>query len=134
HPRQVAVRTPMDEEFLHLAIAGSTMLLKPSRHENSGQFQRIALAYGTIPVLTSVGGIAEGLTDVSADGSKGTAFLMKKADAAEITRAIKRALTLHASDTAWDALVQRAMQTPVGWSASAKLYDEFYRSLVKDVK
>jgi starch synthase len=134
HPRQVAVRTPMDEEFLHLAVAGSTMLVKPSRHENSGQFQRIALAYGTIPVLTSVGGIAEGLTDVSADGSKGTAFLMKKADAAEITRAIKRALTLHASDTAWDALVQRAMQTPVGWSASAKLYDEFYRSLVKDVK
>jgi starch synthase len=134
HPRQVALQMPMEEEFLHLAIAGSTMLLKPSRHENSGQFQRIALAYGTVPVMTSVGGIAEGLTDVSADGSKGVAFMMKKSDAAEITRAVTRALALHASDTAWDALVQRAMQTPVGWSASAKLYDEFYRSLVKDVK
>ncbi len=134
YPKQVAVRIPMDEEFLHLAMAGSTVLLKPSRHENSGQFQRIALAYGTVPMLTDVGGIAEGLTDISADGATGTAFLLKKADAADISKGVKRALALHASAETWDSIILRAMKTPVGWSASSKGYDEFYRSLVKDAK
>ncbi|MEN9282469.1 MAG: hypothetical protein RL594_1404 [Bacteroidota bacterium] len=134
HPKQMAFRMPMDEEFLHLAIAGSTILLKPSKHENSGQFQRIALAYGTIPVLTAVGGIAEDVTDVNADGSSGTAFLLKKGDAADITKTVKRAVALHASAPTWDTIIRRAMQLPVGWAASAKAYDEFYRSLVKDAK
>ncbi|MFM8771142.1 MAG: glycogen synthase [Candidatus Kapaibacterium sp.] len=134
HPKQVALRMPMDEEFLHLAMAGATMLLKPSRHENSGQFQRIALAYGTVPMLTDVGGIAEGLADISADGASGTAFILKKADAAEIIKVVKRAAALHATPATWDTIVRRAMAVPVGWSASAKGYDEFYRTLVKDAK
>jgi starch synthase len=134
HPKQIAVHVPMDEEYLHLAMAGATLLLKPSRHENSGQFQRIALAYGTIPMLTDVGGIAEGMTDVTADGSSGVAFMLKKADATEITKGIKRALALHSSAQVWDGIIRRAMKTPVGWAASAKAYDEFYRSLVKDAK
>jgi starch synthase len=115
-------------------MAGATLLLKPSRHENSGQFQRIALAYGTIPMLTDVGGIAEGMTDVTADGTSGVAFMLKKVDATEITKGIKRALALHASAQVWDGIIRRAMKTPVGWAASAKAYDEFYRSLVKDAK
>ncbi len=131
-PKDVHFRI-MDEEYLHHLIAGSTVLVKPSRSESSGQFQRIALAYGTVPVIRQTGGITEGLID--ADSSdKGNAFLMKKGDAADITKTMKRVATRHASQESWDTIVANAMTTPVGWAASAKAYDEFYRTLVKETK
>jgi starch synthase len=114
-------------------MSGSTILVKPSRSESSGQFQRIAMAYGTIPVVKVTGGIAEGLVDAD-ESDKGNAFLMKKADAADIVKTVKRAITRHASQESWDTIVASAMSSPVGWSASAKAYDEFYRNLVKESK
>lgn len=134
HPHEVQVRVGYDEEYLHHLMAGATVLVKPSRHEVSGQFQRIALAYGTIPIVRATGGIAEGLIDVDEAKGAGNAFIMKKTDAAEIVKTFKRAQKAHASHEAWSEIVAKAMSTPVGWSASAQGYDEFYRSLVKDTK
>jgi len=131
-PKDVHFRI-MDEEYLHHLMAGSAVLVKPSRSESCGQFQRIAMAYGTIPVVKAVGGIAEGLID-AADTAKGNAFLMKKADTADITKTLKRAAEAHASQESWDTIVGNAMTSPVGWAASARAYDVFYRTLVKETK
>jgi starch synthase len=130
-PRLVCYKHPADEEFLHHVIAGSTLLLKPSKSEASGQYQRVALAYGTIPVVRVTGGIAEGLVDVDDKGG-GNAFLFKKYDAADLSKALKRALAAHATHEQWSGIVANAMATPVGWALSAKPYDELYRNLMKD--
>ena len=106
---------PADEEFLHHVIAGSTLLLKPSKSEASGQYQRVALAYGTIPVVRTTGGIAEGLVDAD-DKDGGNAFLFKKFDAADLTKALNRALAAHAAHERWSGIVANAMATPVGWA------------------
>jgi starch synthase len=133
-PQQVCVTVGFDEEYLHQLMAGASVLVKPSRHEVSGQFQRIALTYGTIPVVRVVGGIAEGLTDVDEKKNTGNAFLMKKGDSADIVKTLQRVATLHASHEVWNGIVARAMTSPVGWTASAQSYDEFYRTLVKESK
>lgn len=131
-PKDVHFRI-MDEEYLHHVISGSSVLVKPSRSESSGQFQRIAMAYGTIPVVRLTGGIAEGLVDADAS-EKGNAYLMKKADATDIVKTMSRAIARHQSQESWDTIVANAMSAPVGWVASAKAYDEFYRNLVKETK
>jgi starch synthase len=133
-PQQVCVKIGIDEEYLHQLMAGATVLLKPSKHEVYGQFQRIALIYGTIPVVRIVGGITEGLAEVDAKKNTGNAFLMKKGDSADIVKTMKHVHDLHASHEAWNAIVARAMTSPVGWTASAQSYDEFYRTLVKESK
>lgn len=130
YPKNVAFVYPMEEEFLHQLIAGSTVLLKPARSCPSGQFQRIALVYGTIPIATITGGLAEGLVNV--DGTTGNAFLLKKADGADLVKAVHRAQAAHATQETWNAIVSNAMQTNVSWSASALPYDELYRTLLKD--
>ncbi|MBU3741880.1 MAG: glycogen synthase [Candidatus Kapabacteria bacterium] len=129
--QMLCYKHPADEEFLHHVLAGSTMLLKPSKSEASGQYQRVAMVYGTIPVVRVTGGIAEGLVDAD-DKSGGNAFLFKKYDAAELLKTIKRALAAHASQERWGSIVTRAMTTPVGWALSAQPYDELYRNLMKD--
>jgi glycogen synthase len=59
---------------------------------------------------------------------------MKKGDADDITKTIKRVAARHAAQESWDTIVANAMTSPVGWAASAKAYDEFYRTLVKETK
>jgi starch synthase len=121
---------PFEEEFLHLVIGGSTILAKPSRSEASGQYQRAALAYGTIPVVRSTGGLDEGLIDIAEP--KGNAILFKKADAKDVEKALVRAVEAAAKHDEWAGIVAHAMTTHVGWSLSAKPYDELYRTLMKD--
>lgn len=134
YPHNVALRLCFDEEYLHALMAGSTLLLKPSRQEVSGQFQRIALVYGTIPVVHPIGGLAEGLSDVDETKETGNAFILKKGDAADLLKTVKRALKLREQQAVWNSVVQRAMTTNVGWGLSAQLYDELYRNLMKEAK
>ena len=135
YPGMVSIKHAIDEEFLHNCIAGSTLLLKPSVHEASGQFQRCALLYGTVPVVRKTGGLAHGMTDVDASAEpSGNAILFEKATAAALTEAVLKAASLYANPNTWDIIVTHAMNTDVRWTLSALPYDEFYRNLVKDTK
>lgn len=130
----VSVKTNIDEEFAHNAIAGSTLIIKPSHSEASGQFQRCGLVYGTIPVVRITGGIAEGLQDFNPKTGTGNAFLFKKADAKDLVAAVTRAVACHSQHETWQTIVGNAMNTYVGWKLSSLPYDELYRNLVKDGK
>lgn len=129
-PKSVAVRTLFDEEFLHHTVAGSTLLVKPSRSEAAGQYQRACLPYGTIPVVRLTGGVAEGLIDIA--DPKGNAVLFKQATAADLEKALTRALDTVSQHERWAAIVGNAMSTNVSWLLSAKPYDTIYRNLLKE--
>ena len=134
HKGMVAIKLGIDEEFVHNAVAGSTLLIKPSKTEASGQYQRCALRYGTIPVVRITGGIAEQLEDFNEKTLTGNAFLFKRNDAKDLVKAVKRAVAVHGQQDSWDALVQNAMSTDVKWTLSAGPYDEIYCAVVKDSK
>ena len=68
-----------DEQLRHLGIAGADLLVMPSRDEPCGTEQMVAMRYGTIPVVTAVGGLLDTVAD--ADWSDdGTGFVADRVD------------------------------------------------------
>ena len=133
HPNAVAVELGFDETLSHSIIAGSDIVMVPSRFEPCGLTQLYALAYGSLPLVHHVGGLADTVVDASLENladELATGFVFEKFDRPSIVAAIRRAFALKQRRPEWKAVVRRAMEQDFGWEASALRYVDVYRELI----
>ncbi|SAL44288.1 glycogen synthase [Caballeronia udeis] len=133
HPQAVAVELGFDETLSHSIIAGSDIVMVPSRFEPCGLTQLYALAYGSLPLVHFVGGLADTVADASLENladDLATGFVFEKFDRQSIVAAIRRAFALKQRRLEWKAVVRRAMEQNFGWEASALRYIDVYRELI----
>ena len=133
HPEAVAVQLGFDEALAHAVIAGSDVVAVPSRFEPCGLTQLYALAYGSLPLVHCVGGLADTVVDASLENladDLATGFVFHHFEPASITAAIRRAFALYERRKEWKAVQRRAMAQDFGWGASAQHYLALYRELV----
>ncbi|MBN3857596.1 glycogen synthase GlgA [Paraburkholderia sp. Ac-20340] len=132
HPDSVAVELGFDEALAHEIVAGADVMMVPSRFEPCGLTQLYALAYGALPLVHRVGGLADTVTDASlenlADGTA-TGFVFERFEPDALAAAIRRAFALHARGRDWRETRARGMREDFGWSASAQRYMALYREL-----
>ena len=132
NPQSVAVELGFDETLSHSIIAGSDIVMVPSRFEPCGLTQLYALAYGSLPLVHCVGGLADTVVDTSLENLAdeiATGFVFEKFDRPSIVAAVRRAFALKARRPDWKAVVHRAMEQDFGWEASALQYAEVYHEL-----
>jgi len=91
------------------------------------------LRYGTVPVVRQVGGLADTVQDVEAEGAAGatavpgTGFVFQAATGRALTEALLRALRLyHHRPAAWRAVMQQGMRRDLSWGAAAQAYELVY--------
>lgn len=133
HPQQVALRQGYDEALSHRIFAGSDVTLVPSRYEPCGLTQLYALKYGSLPLAHRTGGLADTVVDCTLEDMAdqlATGFLFERFDAADLTRALRRAFALWARPRDWRAVRRRAMAQQFGWDTAALRYVELYRDLL----
>lgn len=132
HPDQVGVTIGFNEALSHLIEAGSDLFLMPSRFEPCGMNQMFSQRYGTVPIVHATGGLADSVTDCTADAlASGTAtgFAFSPCTSDELLRAIHRALALYRTPRKWRAVQRAGMRRDFSWTASAAQYADIYHSL-----
>lgn len=126
NPGRLGVRIGFDETDARKMFAGSDFLLMPSRFEPCGLSQMYAQSFGTLPVATRTGGLA----DTVEDGITG--FLFSDASLADLLAAVYRAIDTYRSEGKLNAMRRAAMKQRFGWQRSALQYGAVYgRALSK---
>jgi starch synthase len=128
---EFAVEIDYDESLAHLFMAGSDLLLVPSRFEPCGLTQLYALRYGALPLVRRTGGLADTV-------DKQSGFLFENIDSGELQECMFTALnsyrdSLQSGSGEWEQRQQYAMEQEFGWGKSAQNYIECYRALGADL-
>lgn len=117
-----------DEDIAHKVFAGADFFLMPSVYEPCGLTQMIALRYGTLPVVSAVGGLLDTVTDFTADAAEGNGILLPSYSVLGLLEAVDRSAGLYHSHDRYAELVERGMACRWTWEASARHYIEVYRT------
>ncbi|MFH1724094.1 MAG: glycogen/starch synthase [Elusimicrobiota bacterium] len=130
-----------DEGFAHRVYAGSDLFLMPSRFEPCGLSQMISMRYGTLPLGTRTGGLADtvlphgfladtasppALTAALADAER--LFLERRAPAGD---APENRPEGKGWPSGWEERVRGAMAMDFSWARSARRYRELYDLAVR---
>ena len=116
-------------KLAHQIFAGSDLLLMPSRFEPCGLAQMQAMAYGTIPVVTDVGGLHDTVIDADADRANGTGFLAATVDVPGVIDALHRASRAWRHKQRRQAIQRRGMRQDWSWTRPAQHHIDLYAEM-----
>jgi starch synthase len=129
-PDRVWFLEGFDVPLSHRMFAACDLLLMPSRFEPCGLAQMQAMAYGTIPVVTSVGGLRDTVIDADRARADGNGFVATSLDTAGVVDAVHRATRALRHSRRRSALIRRGMSADWSWQAPADEVIELYQSVV----
>ncbi len=123
-------RDGYDEGLAHRIFGGSDLYLMPSRFEPSGLTQMQAMRYGSIPVVTDVGGLHDTVTDADRVPTEGTGFVADEVSGPAVRDALERAVAGWRTPSRRTEIIRRGMSRDWSWDAPADLYNEVYREIM----
>ncbi len=125
-PQKISLSARLDETMSHLIEAGCDFFLMPSLFEPCGLNQMYSQVYGTVPVVSRVGGLVDTVIDVGEQPDTGTG-IMCEPNAGSLRAAMERALVLFADKPRYAAVQQRCMARDFGWKTAATGYEQLYQ-------
>jgi starch synthase len=129
-PQTVAFHDGYDVAFGHEIFAGADLLAMPSRFEPCGLAQMQAMEYGTIPVVTAVGGLVDTVIDADENPASGNGFVSRSVDAAGFVDALHRAVRAWNDPQRRTTIQLRGMETDWSWKEPARRQIELYEEVV----
>jgi starch synthase len=127
-PRALAVTLGFDNGLAHLIEAGSDFFVMPSRFEPCGLNQMYSLLYGAVPVVRSIGGLADTVSDATNVG--GTGIVFREATVEGLRRGLQRAVALFGEPEHYARVRMNGMTRDLSWTVAAGRYEALYRSLL----
>jgi starch synthase len=134
-PEHIGVALGYDESLAHLIEGGADVFLMPSRFEPCGLNQMYSQHYGTLPIVSPVGGLLDTVVDTN-DTTRAahtaTGFVMPSVDEDGLLATIERAIALYQDQIAWQDVMKSAMQQDFSWVKSADAYSRLYALAIRD--
>ncbi len=114
-----------DAPLSHLLFAGGDLFLMPSRDEPCGLAQMQAMAYGTIPIVTAVGGLVDTVVDADRHDD-GTGFMATALDESGVVDAVHRSLRAVRHPGRRKSIQRRGMTIDWSWDQPAQEFQRLY--------
>lgn len=121
-----------DEALSHRMYAASDFFLMPSLFEPCGLAQMIAMHYGSMPIVHSVGGLTDTVHDHASfdkKSQKGYGVVFTKPDPHAFLHAVKKALQLYRMKARYNKIRKHNMLCDFSWRESGELYIKEYEYL-----
>ncbi|MDK9701252.1 MAG: glycogen synthase GlgA [bacterium] len=134
YPDKLSVNLTFDDPLAHRIEAAADFFLMPSRYEPSGLNQMYSLRYGTIPIVTKVGGLADSVEELNEKTKKGNGIIVKDVNTTTLLKACKRALTIYQQPQLLNAFRVNAMSVDHSWELSAKKYEAIFLELADSIQ
>ncbi len=131
HPQRMHLSLAHDERLAHRLLAGSDMLLMPSRYEPCGLTQLYAMRYGTVPIVRATGGLADSVRHFDAASGEGTGVVFRDYDVPGLQWGVGQALDWFADAAAWRRLMSNAMAEDFSWQRQGPHYERLYRQIAR---
>lgn len=134
-PEALGLRIGFDEGLAHRIEGGSDIFVMPSRYEPCGLSQLYSLRYGTVPVVTPTGGLADTVVPWSPESMRAglaTGFHITELTAAGLLKTLKQAVKLYRDKFKWAQLIQAGMESDLSWTRSARIYQELFGKVVRE--
>ena len=136
YPKRLKVNIGYNESLAHKIEAACDIYLMPSTFEPCGLNQLYSLCYGTLPIVTNVGGLADTVNDVNEkniDDGSANGFVLKEQSADALLVTIKHALALYQKPEIWRQLQNNAMSGDFSWQTSAEHYIDLYNQTLNNL-
>ncbi len=133
-PTQVSVNIGYHEHLSHNIMAGADMFVMPSRFEPCGLNQLYGLAYGTPPIVSATGGLADSVcdtTELTLKNKTATGFVLKNVNSASLLVTIQHAIETWKNKKVWRGIQRNGMKQRVDWASSAQLYFNLYEKTLR---
>lgn len=124
YPYRVSVTIAYDDSQARRIFAGADAFLMPSVFEPCGLGQMMAMRYGAVPLVRSVGGLADSvISDIGFSFSGGYE---------EFIKAVENLLEVWRNKRRWAWYRRRCMSTDFSWDSRVIEYLEVYRNTLED--
>jgi starch synthase len=132
-PENVAAFFGFDEHLAHTIFGGADMVVVPSRFEPCGLTQMYAMRYGAVPVVRSVGGLADTVVDATPatlEDHTATGFAFHSPTPDALAAALARALRAYESSDVWTSIQRTGLAQDWSWDHVAGDYAAVYERAV----
>lgn len=131
YPERFAFYKGYNEALSHKIYAASDIFLMPSEFEPCGLGQMIAMRYGSIPIVTEVGGLKDTVIPYNKYNDTGCGFTFYDRRKDVFKDKIYEALELYTNTDKWSKLIRRALKQDFSLERMANEYTKLYESIIK---
>ena len=130
NPGKISYNGKLDEELAHRIYAGADLFLMPSRFEPCGLSQLIAMKYGTLPLVSKVGGLVDTVKGYNGKNEDvATGFFIETFSEEGLCNMLEKALNVFNNRKVWLKMIRNAMRQDLSWDKSARTYLELYNRI-----
>jgi len=130
YPGRVGLEIGFNEDLAHRILAGSDMILIPSRYEPCGLTQMYALKYGTVPVVRATGGLEDTVTAFDRETGRGDGFKFGPYTSEALLEAVREAVMAFEDKRVWSRVRNNGFAADFSWSRAAKEYLAIYEAVL----